>query len=525
MWIDLIAVFPMRLRTAFLLTITWLAMFWPTDIAHSETEWGFVAAGIDFQQFVLPGPNRAFVARMDRSSPNVIVDSTVAQGKLYEGTETVSGMAQRYDQSIVGWGSRWDATGKVAVAINGIFYDPSTGIPQSGQIQGGWYIKRFGDYTGGIEFAFNRDREAFIGGCAMHPDDEQWVYFLDRGRKMELGGINVPQNGDNIVIFTPQYDFNTHSGNDGVEVLVEMLQPAGIGSRAKGYIRSIRDVGSTRIPFDHLVISGRGLAGKRLAEHARIGERVGILSSIDYTSRDCRDRHPWSWDSAFSSIGGSFNFLHDGDIVDYNHDAGATTRHPRTAVCLNDEYIFFVVVDGRQPGYSIGMTSDELGRFCRDRLDANWGINQDGGGSSAMWLDGEIVNLPSDGQERPVANGLTMVVLEPVHKSTKFEVGEPVRTLRAADIRVGPGDNYAAYTTIPEGDPGIVLSHINGLNGVYARGTNWWRVAFERKWGWIAEDDLEAEQAWIGLWKGVHDKVLRSSNDSSSEDQPADTTP
>ncbi len=515
----------MRLRTATLLTITWLAVFWPTDIAHSETEWGSVAEGIDFQQFVLPGPNRAFVARMDRSSPNVIVDSTVAQGKLYEGTETVSGMAQRYDQSIVGWGSRWDATGKVAVAINGIFYNPSTGVPQSGQIQGGWYIKRFGDHSGGIEFAFNRDREAFIGGCAMHPDDEQWVYFLDRGRKMELSGINVPQNGDNIVIYTPQYDYNTHTGNDGVEVLVEMLQPAGIGSRAKGYIRSIRDVGSTRIPFDHVVISARGLAGKRLAEHARIGERVGILSSIDYTSRDCRDRFPSSWDSAFASIGGSFNFLHDGDIVNYDHDAGATARHPRTAVCLNDRYIFFVVVDGRQPGYSIGMTSDELARFCRDRLGAEWGINQDGGGSSAMWLDGEIVNRPSDGQERRVANGLTMLVLEPVHKSTEFEVGEPVRTTRTADIRVGPGDNYAAYTTLSEGEPGIVLSHINGLNGVYARGTNWWRVAFESKWGWMAEEDLEAEQAWIGLWKGVHDKVLRSSGDSSSDDEPTDSTP
>ena len=415
----------MRIRTAFLLLIIGAVMVRPTDIAHSETEWGSVAEGIDFQQFVLPGPNRAFVARMDRSSPNVIVDSTVAQGKLYEGTETVSGMAERYDDTIVGWGSRWDATGKVAVAINGIFYDPSTGIPQSGQIQGGWYIKRFEDHSGGVEFGFNRDREGFIGGCAMHPDDEQWVYFLDRGKKLVLGGINIPQNTRNIVIYTPQYDFHTHTGN----------------------------------------------------------------------------------------------------IVSYADNAGATSRHPRTAVCLNNEYTYFIVVDGRQTGYSIGMTSNELARFCRDRLGATWGINQDGGGSSAMWLDGEIVNRPSDGRERLVANGLTMVVLEPVQKSTVFEVGEPLRTTRAAELRVGPGDNYAAFTTIHDGDPGIVVSHINGLNGVHARGTNWWRVAFENKWGWMAEGDLEAEQSWIGLWKGVHDKVLRSDGDSSSDSQPVEATP
>ena len=142
-----------------------------------------------------------------------------------------------------------------------------------------------------------------------------------------------------------------------------------------------------------------------------------------------------------------------------------------------------------------------------------------------MWLDGEIVNRPSDGHERLVANGLTMVVLKPVQKSVEFEVGEPLRTVREAELRVGPGDNYAAFTTISDGDSGIVLSHINNLNGVHARGTHWWRVAFENKWGWMAEEDLEAEQAWIGLWKGVHDKVLRSSEGSSSNDQPAENIP
>lgn len=514
----------MRLRTAFLLAVVWLALLQPTEIVYSATEWGQVVDGIDFQQFVLPGPIRAFVARMDRNAPNVIVDSTVAQGKLYSGTETVTGMAKRYDEAVVGWGSRWDALGRVAVAINGIFYDPATGVPQSGQIQSGWYIKRFGDHSGGIEFAYKRDGSAFIGGCAMHPEDEQWVYFLDRGKKMRLGGINVPQNSGSVVIYTPQYDFNTHTGNSGVEVLVEMLQPAGIGSRAKGYIRSIRDVGSTRIPFDHLVISARGAAGRRLAERARIGERVGIISTIDHTSKDCFSRHPFKWDGAFASIGGSFNFLNRGEIVNYDDNAGATQRHPRTAVCLNDSYVFFVVVDGRQSGYSIGMTSDELGRFCRDRLGATWGINQDGGGSSAMWLDGHIVNQPSDGQERPVANGLVMLTLEPFERSERYAVGQPVHTIAPAEIRVGPGDNYTAYTTIPEGETGIVLPHMNGLNGVRARGSNWWRVAFESKWGWMAEADLEPDGDWEGRWKGVPDVIFRAPDDTS-EDGPIDVIP
>ncbi len=90
---------------------------------------------------------------------------------------------------------------------------------------------------------------------------------------------------------------------------------------------------------------------------------------------------------------------------------------------------------------------------------------------------------------------------------------------------MGPGDNYAAFDTIEEGEPGIIMGHINNLNGVHARGTNWWRVGFGSKWGWMAEDDLEAEPNWIGLWKGVHDKVLRSEDDHPAEEQPVESSP
>ena len=36
-------------------------------------------------------------------------------------------------------------------------------------------------------------------------------------------------------------------------------------------------------------------------------------------------------------------------------------------------------------------------------------VNLDGGGSSALWLSGRIVNRPSDLVERPVANHLAVV--------------------------------------------------------------------------------------------------------------------
>ena len=134
-----------------------------------------------------------------------------------------------------------------------------------------------------------------------------------------------------------------------------------------------------------------------------------------------------------------------------------------------------------------------------------------------MWLDGEIVNRPSDGQERRVANGLVMMVLDPVQHSELFSVGEPVRTIAEVGIRVGPGDNYAAYTTLDEGELGLVLPHLNRLNGVHARGTNWWRVAFDNKWGWVAEDSLETDLELADARLSVFGSLLRPPGHSDSE--------
>jgi exopolysaccharide biosynthesis protein len=43
------------------------------------------------------------------------------------------------------------------------------------------------------------------------------------------------------------------------------------------------------------------------------------------------------------------------------------------------------------------------------KLGCTHAINLDGGGSASMWAFGHVVNSPSEGQERPIANGLVLV--------------------------------------------------------------------------------------------------------------------
>ena len=92
----------------------------------------------------------------------------------------------------------------------------------------------------------------------------------------------------------------------------------------------------------------------------------------------------------------------------------AAVRHPRTAAGVADggKTLVLVTIDGRQRGWSAGMTLPELAAVMRDQgcTDA---INLDGGGSTAfLFYDAEgklMTNRPSEGKFRPVANHLGVI--------------------------------------------------------------------------------------------------------------------
>jgi exopolysaccharide biosynthesis protein len=69
-------------------------------------------------------------------------------------------------------------------------------------------------------------------------------------------------------------------------------------------------------------------------------------------------------------------------------------EQPRTAVGIIDEnHLVFVVVDGRSPGYSAGVTMTGLAEIMQG-LGATTAYNIDGGGSSTMYFNGSLVNNP-----------------------------------------------------------------------------------------------------------------------------------
>ena len=69
--------------------------------------------------------------------------------------------------------------------------------------------------------------------------------------------------------------------------------------------------------------------------------------------------------------------------------------------------MILVAVDGRQPGYSVGLTNAEFARTMA-ALGATHAMGFDSGGSTTIAFDGALLNRPSDGRERPVGSALVL---------------------------------------------------------------------------------------------------------------------
>jgi exopolysaccharide biosynthesis protein len=85
------------------------------------------------------------------------------------------------------------------------------------------------------------------------------------------------------------------------------------------------------------------------------------------------------------------------------------SRNPRTIAGITARgELLLVAIDGRQPGYSVGASFDEEAGVMR-ALGAVDAVNLDGGGSTTLVIDGELVNRPSDATgERPIGDALLL---------------------------------------------------------------------------------------------------------------------
>jgi len=211
--------------------------------------------------------------------------------------------------------------------------------------------------------------------------------------------LNLPPGPNGVSLFTSAWGPTTPAGSGATEAVLPLYPPATPNIDLTGTVGEIRQGGGTPIPPGGAVVVARGTGATRLTAEAPVGGPfvARLLLNPD-------------WKGIVDAIGGGPALVRAGKPVFRHFEFFSTdqlARNPRTAVGqLADGRIILVVVDGRQPGYSVGMTNFDLAQALV-RLGAVTASGLDGGGSSTMAFDGTLLNRPSDpAGERAVSEGL-----------------------------------------------------------------------------------------------------------------------
>jgi flagellar hook assembly protein FlgD len=332
-------------------------------------------------QFTRFGPMRLHILSAPKPDGRLYRLQPVLSNGSVVGRERVTAMQRRAEQS------------STAAGVNGDLFTYADGIPSNGLIQDG--VLKTTPHPRrsmvGVDLAGNLrvERIALL------------ATWQGAGPRRPVHLMNRPAGANGTTLYTPAYGSATPTGAGITEVVLSPFPAATPNTDLVGYVTASRR-GGTPIPPDGAVLAARGTQGQRLAIEAGGGQLVTVRLVLRPEWRDVPE-----------ALGGGPVIVRAGKpIFNALEDFGSShlnRRHPRTAVGQRaDGRIVMVVVDGRRPGYSAGMTNFELAQ-AMIRLGVVSASGLDAGGSSTMAFDGQLLSRPSDGSERMVAESLNVM--------------------------------------------------------------------------------------------------------------------
>lgn len=220
---------------------------------------------------------------------------------------------------------------------------------------------------------------------------------------------------------------------------------------------------SVPIPFGGAVLVARGNAAVQLRAEAPVGSSVTVQLALAP-----------SWAGVVAAIGGGPQIVRDGAPVFRANEAFLSSQlekqDPRSAIGqLADGSIILVAVDGRQPGWSVGLTNFQLAQTLV-RLGAVTGVAFDSGGSTTMAFDGSLLNRPSDGAERRISTALAFAytgVFLPEPSPVVSPNGDGVNDVQTLHYKVVSPSSVSIALTAPDGSPAYSQALAAQAPGIY----------------------------------------------------------
>lgn len=262
------------------------------------------------------------------------------------------------------------------IALNGTFFKPQTGVPL------GTLMINKKMYTGPIY-----DRVAM--GIF---DDGYDIARVQLNASLSSGKINVKVDNINQprMLATYVLAYTSDWGNSAPPSPKYGLQFAVENDRVTKISTS-----SLEIPQNGYVIVGPA----SLLQNFKLNDKI----KLDIATNP-------EWKNVRHIISGGPYLVKNNELfVDMTAEKlGAIGgKNPRSAIgYTNDDNLILVAVDGRE-GASVGMTLMQLAKFMKS-IGCVQALNLDGGGSTVMYVNGQVVNNPQQKGGIPLSNAIVL---------------------------------------------------------------------------------------------------------------------
>ena len=351
-------------------------------LSHASTNGApRLSRGFTYRRDDIPeGPWSIHIVKVDRSSRNLELHTAL-------GKRTGIGLAPLSEQVK----ALPPELGRPVAAINGDYYRDEgayAGDPKGLQIMRGELVSGPCDWT------------CFWIDAAGNPQMTNVVSRFEAawptGEKIPFG-LNEERTRNTAVLYTAVAGLSTHT-RKGLDLILERHGtnswiPLRAGQTYSARVKEARENGDAPLTPDTMVLS----IGPQFLSRVPHTQPGAVLQISTATSPDLS--------GVSTAIGGGPAMVREGRAIARNE---VNIRNPRAAVGWNKDHLFLVEVDGRQRYLSVGMTTQELADYMV-RLGCDSAMSLDGGGSATCWVYGQVMNRPSEGFERPMANALILV--------------------------------------------------------------------------------------------------------------------
>lgn len=387
-----------------------------------------LAPGASYNWFAMDsgrGKQKIHFVEFDPAQTNLELQAGTKDGYVY-GMKTVTEMAAFADK----------AGNRVIAGINADFFDISgnaTGVPNGIFMNEGRILN---SASASYAFGIKEDGTTVYGKLALSKS------VTINGVTTELTHINRFRALNQLVLYTTDYNPTTKTSNEGDELLLQIKEgDVRSGSTMLFEVLAVaHNQGNAPIGEGQAVLSASGTAQSVLAG-VQVGDELSASFALDPL-----------WQDVKVAVGGQGPLIKDGVVQTGVGPAGV---HPRTAIGTKaDGSIVMFEIDGRSPGFSEGVETEELAQILADIgvVDA---MNLDGGGSSTLIakLPGsskaEMLNRGSDGAERKTGNGLLLVNKAPELSTAAHIAVQP----SAERVLAGSSISFSGYGIDANGHP------------------------------------------------------------------------